>query len=509
MRRTCIILATLVLGLSSACGDDDAGGQPDAGFHRPDAHVGPCQDDPVPLFGGDYQSLIDSMQIAPGSQGFDLNGDGLVDNRLAPLGALANSEIRNGFSEGDIVVLFELFGLDDAQTDECLNFSVYFGVWPPDQDADGERSGALVRDGEHDCNDWDATINPDASEIAGDRVDNDCNGLADETRDASGTIIPSLDATDQDGDGFTVADGDCDDRLPSDWTDAPTWWAPATIHPGADEVCGDGLDNNCDGVADELCDPYSPDDGVDERIPVDPFSLTEDRQQGRLVFRSARVVDGRLIAGPAAFSFAVEIDGHPTDLQITEAYIEADLALGADGLTLSDGLLGGVLSAYHMDSIPNIAESVLGEPDNSLLDTIVGPAGVILNLPTQGVCRERSVEGAWVEPIQLCDHSSDCGDDTLYRCDVEVRPPDIDVDGDGIELFLDSNLDGDDSIFRVDTCVDGDGTIYYDEMDTNGEVITECTAMTDQEGNLLFQDGYSIAMYLSATPAHLFGIVAE
>ena len=44
-------------------------------------------------------------------------------------------------------------------------------------------------------------------------------------------------AIDLDGDGFSTDDGDCDE------TDA-------TIHPGADEVCGDGIDNDCSGDAD-------------------------------------------------------------------------------------------------------------------------------------------------------------------------------------------------------------------------------------------------------------------
>ena len=37
---------------------------------------------------------------------------------------------------------------------------------------------------------------------------------------------------DDDGDGITENDGDCDDANPS-------------IHPGADEVCGDGIDQDC------------------------------------------------------------------------------------------------------------------------------------------------------------------------------------------------------------------------------------------------------------------------
>jgi len=48
------------------------------------------------------------------------------------------------------------------------------------------------------------------------------------------------DCTDRDGDGISECDGDCDD------TD------PMSV-PGANEICGDGIDNNCDGMADEGC----------------------------------------------------------------------------------------------------------------------------------------------------------------------------------------------------------------------------------------------------------------
>jgi len=41
---------------------------------------------------------------------------------------------------------------------------------------------------------------------------------------------------DIDGDGYAPVDGDCDDRNPN-------------VNPGAVEICGDGLDNDCDGGA--------------------------------------------------------------------------------------------------------------------------------------------------------------------------------------------------------------------------------------------------------------------
>lgn len=56
-----------------------------------------------------------------------------------------------------------------------------------------------------------------------DGIDNDCDGQIDE-------------GFDQDGDGYTTCQGDCDDSDPN-------------VNPGADEIC-DGIDNNCDGLID-------------------------------------------------------------------------------------------------------------------------------------------------------------------------------------------------------------------------------------------------------------------
>ena len=90
--------------------------------------------------------------------------------------------------------------------------------------------------GEIDCNDIDESINPDAQEICNDGIDNNCDNYT----DAADETCPTDDCTDEDHDMFCAEHDDCDD------TDD-------TINPDVIEVCGDEVDNNCDGTVDEGC----------------------------------------------------------------------------------------------------------------------------------------------------------------------------------------------------------------------------------------------------------------
>jgi hypothetical protein len=177
-----------------------------------------------------------------------------------------------------------------------------------DRDADGDG----VRTCEGDCSDDDPTVFPGALEAC-DGLDNNCNGQVDDGRDmdsdgfsecegdcddlapevhpgAMGVCEPGLDSNcdglddlfDQDGDGFTACSGDCDDTDPgigpvardfcdrrdNDCDGAPDapWdvdtdgWASchgdcadgdSGRHPQvAEPDCTDGLDGDCDGIAD-------------------------------------------------------------------------------------------------------------------------------------------------------------------------------------------------------------------------------------------------------------------
>jgi hypothetical protein len=109
----------------------------------------------------------------------------------------------------------------------------------PDED-DGDGDGFLGC--EDDCDDQRRTVNPDSEETCDGR-DEDCNGLVDD--EPTDATIFHVDA---DGDGFGDPTGvveacdeqagyvrnvdDCDDSDPE-------------ISPEADEICGDGRDNDC------------------------------------------------------------------------------------------------------------------------------------------------------------------------------------------------------------------------------------------------------------------------
>jgi hypothetical protein len=83
-------------------------------------------------------------------------------------------------------------------------------------------------------------------------------GCGDDASSGVPDAAPGLDAdvtsdvgidphVDLDGDGFSPADGDCDDADP-------------LVHPGAREVCDDGIDNNCNGAVD-VHEPDADSDG--------------------------------------------------------------------------------------------------------------------------------------------------------------------------------------------------------------------------------------------------------
>jgi len=438
--------------LVAACGGDGKG---DLFPPKPE-----CQGDAVVAYMGTQPQVISTLTVGSASDGFDLDGDGDPDNKLASVASVAKGGIADALDNYSLIIPIEFFSLEGAGADDCVKFAIYLGQYVPDVDMDGKKP--LIEKG--DCNDHDKLIGPDVTEVADNNVDDDCDGKADE--DAQN--VASTDTVDHDGDGFSKAQGDCDDR--------PT--LGTTIHPGAAEVCGDGLDNDCDGVADRTanasglpaCSPFDPAHPVD--MTLDPRSF--ENGQPAIAFKDGTIgADGKLLAGPSLFSVKIPVTGDLVlDLRITGATIKADVVQAGDVITLKNGHLGGVIDSKTADTIRGLTVDQIGlKPEDSLLDaTFANLLGPLLALPKA----DKKITAKY----------ADC------------RTPDIDVDNDGLEAFCDSDLNDDFKV--VDTCIDGDGTEIKDVVGADGAVIMNCSEAL-KDGKPRFVDGISVELNFETT----------
>jgi hypothetical protein len=159
-----------------------------------------------------------------------VNGDGLVVGQLS--GGCGTNVYETCDNENNATV-------DGAFAHYYDQVAPYLGSGECiDADDDGYSDEAC---GGSDCDDGDFSVNPGASEVCDDGVDNNCDGQIDEGC--------GYDCVDIDGDGY----GDGGDCLGSDCDDTNP-----DVNPDEAEICDDGIDNNCDGSIDEGCGTCAP-----------------------------------------------------------------------------------------------------------------------------------------------------------------------------------------------------------------------------------------------------------
>ena len=248
------------------CDDADADVYPD--LDTTDAHYEVCngKDD-------DCDGVIDGASAADASTWYrDADSDGYGLSTVSvqacasdvPTGYVADDtdcdDSRDSVFPGAAETCNGLDDDCDPSTDEDT-FATDTLSWYPDADGDdrgddtataslacSQPSGMV--DNADDCNDAEALAWTGADELCDDSVDNNCDGFTDDPtavdapewfddNDADTYGDPSTSQRSCTAPSGTVSNsGDCDDTEPLAWT-------------SADEVCGDSVDNDCDGRTDD------------------------------------------------------------------------------------------------------------------------------------------------------------------------------------------------------------------------------------------------------------------
>ena len=476
-------------GLALSCGGIDPNANDNMGGDNP-PKVNPfeakpeCSGDKVDFKKGSRGLVVSNLEIAASGQGLDLDGDGKADNKLGAIASLANPELEGTFKEKhDVVIPMEFFGSTSGDS-MCTKFAMYLGQFLKDRDKDGKDNTWETDNGvaKGDCNDYDKNVHAGAPEVAGNRMDDDCDGLADNPTQKK----PADDASakmDLDGDGVTVAEGDCDDRATSPMVPTDTGMVPLAKlrHPAKAamsisagvERC-DGIDYNCDGIPDNAaqCDPFG-----DANVSIDIQKLSLDSQsQPILTFKNGQVKANKLTAGPSVFRVTVPISDQQLELELSGARVEATFRNAGNLTYLDNAVLGGVLEVLSLARLDKIMVKGFLTPPQSLFDAVFA-------------------NGALAEVLRLKKDK-----DGHYL-------PDMDVDGDGLETFWASDPEKTPAL--IDTCKDGDGTVIKNGDTTvqNDDPKKRCVFAKDKKGNYRFVDGISAALKFKAVPAKLGDVV--
>ncbi|MCP4872413.1 MAG: hypothetical protein GY898_27250 [Proteobacteria bacterium] len=209
--------------------DDDLDGYVECAAPEAD-HVGTptgggdCDDGEASVLPGAAElcNLVDDDCDGAIDEDFDLDGDGFVDGNEASCEAVYEFDLDCDDANADVFP--EQVETCNAVDDDCDGLTDDGFDLDDDGYVDGDNPDCVAAYTDTDCDDEEPTVFPFNFEDCTNGVDDNCNGEVDED-------------TDDDGDGFTTCDGDCNDD-------------DATVFVGALEVC-DGVDQDCDFLIDE------------------------------------------------------------------------------------------------------------------------------------------------------------------------------------------------------------------------------------------------------------------
>jgi hypothetical protein len=191
----------------------------------------------------------------------DNDGDGFgdannsIDECSQPAGYVTNNTDCNDNNANQNAASTEICNGEDDDCDGIIDNGITFLDYYTDADGDGFGSGDVISsctdlgagytNNNTDCDDTNGNTFPGATELCN-TIDDNCDGQTDEG-------VQTVYFIDNDGDtygnpsvsilactqpiGYTPDDSDCNDNN-------------ASINPGAEDIAGNGIDENCDGQID-------------------------------------------------------------------------------------------------------------------------------------------------------------------------------------------------------------------------------------------------------------------
>jgi len=353
---------------------------------------------------------------------------------------------------------------------------------------------------EIDCGPADATVFPGADDPYGDDLDQNCDGI---------------DGIDQDGDGYPAQDLNFS---PEDPEDMPLWDcvdSNADVHPGAEEIANNGLDDDCrDGPLDDLDgDGFGASDDCDDSDASSYVGAPE------LADGADNDCDGDVDEGTAGvdddgdgscegadyegtgilscYDEAIPGDCDDTNMGLNQADEDGDgfTTCGDDNLASSgdedcdDG---------DANRNPGVAEECDGADNDCNGEIDEGGAAPITwyaDADLDGYGDSTSSVTACTQAPGYVALEGDCndGDPAVHPGAADICDG-VDTDCDGQLSINETDLDGDSFTPCEGDCDDNDASLNLDDLDSDG--YTSCAAdCDDNDASLnpadLDGDGYS------------------